>query len=134
MQDLYLDPNFTVEGDDFVFQAHDDSNVDYTVKVTFDDVASFSENPANVIKSHSETAKEEMHDYCQQIVDRFQTGTTFYDVEIKRKKVECYEFTKNVRKTQVNTTLPISNFKNGALSLSNFMSQNKYKSYRVVLI
>ena len=25
---------------------------------------------------------------CQQIVDRYQTGTTSYDVEIKRKKVE----------------------------------------------
>ena len=86
MQDLYLDPNFTVEGDDFVFNAHNDNNVDYTVKVTFDDVACFSENPVHVIKSHSETAKEEIHDYCQQIINRFQTGTTFYDVEITKKQ------------------------------------------------
>lgn len=133
MTDLYLDPIFTVEGEDFVFEAHDDNDVDYLVRVTFDDVAAFIGLPP-VIDSIWEDNKDEMHMLCQQIVDRFQTGATSYDVDIKRKKVECYEFTKNVRKTQVNTILPISNFKNGALSFANFMAQNKYTSYKVVLV
>ena len=132
MKDLYLDPNFTVEGDGFVFEAHDDNNIDHIVKVTFDDVAAWLELPP-VIGSIWQDNKDQMHESCQQIVDRYQTGTTSYDVEIKRKKVKCYEFTKNVRKTQVTTIMPVSNFENSAIPLPVWMAQNKYKSYKEVL-
>lgn len=87
-QDLYLDPNFKVEGNDFVFEAHDDNNVDYVVKVTLDDFCAFidvSSDDFDMTKKPSENEAKAVHEACQTIVDRFQTGTTSYDVEIKRK-------------------------------------------------
>ena len=88
MQDLYLDPSFTVEGDDFVFNAHDDNNVDYNVKVTFDDVAFMLDCMIEVVSSFASNPEERevIFDACTGIVDRFQTGTTFYDVEITKKQ------------------------------------------------
>ena len=93
MTDLYLDPNFTVEGDDFVFEAHDDNKKDYIVRVALDSWAAWIglSVDSTTITSIAEGNKEEMHNHCQQIVDRYQTGTTSYDVEIKRKKVESLE-------------------------------------------
>jgi hypothetical protein len=88
-QDLYLDPDFTVEENDFVFKAHDDDKKDYIVRVTFDDLAACLEVPSEDITkiSISNTDNQQIVEACQTIVDRYQTGTTSYDVEIKRTNV-----------------------------------------------
>ena len=94
MTDLYLDPIFTVEGDDFVFEAHDDNDIDYLVRVTLDDYCSFEGFNSELFEIEEVLTyfkHESLREACQQIVDRYQTETTSYDVEIKRKKVETIE-------------------------------------------
>jgi hypothetical protein len=89
MIDLYLDPEFTVEGNDFVFKAHDDDKKDYIVCVAFDDLAAFIGFPAESLDIEdfvSLNTNDSIHDSCQQIVDRYQTGTTSYDVDVERKR------------------------------------------------
>jgi hypothetical protein len=85
MIDLYLDPDFTVEGNDFAFKAHDDDKKDYIVRVAFDDLAAWLEVPSEDITkiSISNTEKTTISGTCQQIVDRFKTGATSYKVKIK---------------------------------------------------
>lgn len=83
MQDLHLDPNFTVEGNGFVFSAHDDNNIDYIVNVSFDDLSAWLELPSHFIGSSWQDNKDQMHESSQQIVDRYQKGATSYDVEVK---------------------------------------------------
>jgi hypothetical protein len=98
MIDLYLDPDFTVEGSDFVFKAHDDDKKDYIVRVAFDDLAAFIGFPAESLDIEdfvSLNTNDSIHDSCQQIVDRYQTGTTSYDVEIKRTNVSQTVWTKS---------------------------------------
>ena len=134
MTDLYLDPNFTVEGDDFVFEAHDDDDVDYLVRVTLDDFKTFINCEDEDVKTFIDIKNEHqnIHEACQQIVDRYQTGTTTYDVEIKRKKVECYEFKKKVKRTFEFATIKKTNFK-GAADVQNFMRQHDFTSYKTIL-
>jgi hypothetical protein len=97
MIDLYLDPDFTVEGSDFVFKAHDDDKKDYIVRVTFDDLAACLEVPSEDITkiSISNTDNQQIVEACQTIVDRYQTGTTSYDVEVKRTNVSQTVWTKS---------------------------------------
>jgi hypothetical protein len=98
MIDLYLDPDFTVEGNDFVFKAHDDDKKDYIVRVTMDDVAAFLgySGGCSDIEDFAESNDQSFtHDICQQIVDRYKTGTTSYDVEIKRTNVSQTVWTKS---------------------------------------
>ena len=135
MIDLYLDPDFTVEGSDFVFKAHDDDKKDYIVCVTKDDFKAFTglENECHVdFFGKKEGEHQNIHEACQQIVDRYQTGTTTYDVEIKRKKVECYEFKKKVKRTFEFATIKKTNFK-GAADVQNFMRQHDFTSYKTIL-
>jgi hypothetical protein len=104
MIDLYLDPDFTVEGNDFVFKAHDDDKKDYIVRVAFDDLAACLEVASEDITkiSINNTENQQIVEACQTIVDRYQTGTTSYDVEIKRTNVLHTVWTK--KRTYVITT------------------------------
>jgi hypothetical protein len=134
MIDLYLDPDFTVEGSDFVFKAHDDDKKDYIVRVAFDDLAAWLEVPSEDITkiSISNTEKTTISGTCQQIVDRYQTGTTSYDVEIKPKKVEYIKFTKIVKRTQVSATIRKSNFLNPS-EVAYFMRKEGFTKQITVL-
>jgi hypothetical protein len=94
MIELYLDPDFTVEGNDFVFKAHDDDNINYVVKISIDDLCAYvdiSSERVNISTIKIFLSKGTIYESCQQIVDRYQTGTTSYDVEIEPKKVEKLE-------------------------------------------
>jgi hypothetical protein len=121
MKDLYLDPDFTVEENDFVFKAHDDDKKDYIVRVAFDDLAAWLEVPSEDITkiSISNTEKTTISGTCQKIVDRYQTGTTSYDVEVKRTNVSHTVWTK--KRTYVITT--------GDL-LTSLKNQRRYKQTR----
>jgi hypothetical protein len=97
-QDLYLDPDFTVEGSDFVFKADDDDNKDYIVRVTKDDFKAFTglENECHVdFFGKKESEHQNIHEACQQIVDGYQIGANGYDVEIKRTNVSQTVWTKS---------------------------------------
>ena len=138
MTDLYLDPNFKVEGNDFVFEAHDDNNKDYVVKVTFDDVAAFLGRTVDTIANGAlkPRARELIFDTCTGLISRFQTGTTSYDVEIKRKKVQYYEFTKAIKRGKKyqceNYSCPVTNFKTKR-DVSLFMMENGFAEKKIIL-
>jgi len=97
-QDLYLDPEFTVEGNDFVFKAHDDDEKDYIVRVCCDSVAAYFDCDADDFDKELAVlfpkAKLQALEACQEIVNEHQTGTTSYDVEIKRTNVSHTIWTK----------------------------------------
>ena len=134
MIDLYLDPDFTVEGNDFAFKAHDDDKKDYIVRVTKDDFKTFINCEDEDVKAFVDIKNEHqnIHEACQQIVDRYQTGTTSYDVEIKPKKVEYIKFTKIVKRTQVSATIRKSNFLNSS-EVAYFMRKEGFTKQITVL-
>ncbi|OED34241.1 hypothetical protein AB832_07745 [Flavobacteriaceae bacterium (ex Bugula neritina AB1)] len=134
MQDLYLDSDFQVIDNDFIFKATNDHNTAYNVLISFDDVAAFTGCPVDIVQLYAqvESEKQNIIDSCQQIVDAFQAGRTSYDVEAKRAKVECYEFTKQTRGTQENAIYPTNQFF-GEKDIKNFMLQNNFKSYKTVM-
>ena len=134
MQDLYLDSSFEIVDNDFSFTATNDNNKEYNVLVSFDDVAAFTGCPSDIVATYAdvESEKQNIIDACQQIVDRFQTGSTSYDVEVTVRKIECYKFTKRTRGTQENALYPVNQFF-GEQDIKNFMLQNNFISHTKVM-
>lgn len=132
MIDLFLYPQFKVEGNDFVFQAESNSKDTYTVSVSFDDVAAFTDCPVDIVDLHKNDPEQAQNifEVCQQIVDNFQLrgSHTTYDVCIVKNRVIGYRFTFKNGKT---ATRCISHFP-CAMTLNNFINKENIQSYTTI--